>query len=90
MVPKKSQFSPKFCLCGTFLRKVPNSKSCIRRPGHEAVVLAQFKSAWGRERELFLGYVNNPTFLPDPGVSGVRSMGLGLSNYIRELWLKLY
>ena len=32
MVPKKSQFSPNFCLCGAFLRKVPNSKACIRTP----------------------------------------------------------
>ena len=32
MVPKKSQFSPNFCLCGFFLRKVPNSKACIRTP----------------------------------------------------------
>ena len=28
-------------------------------------------------------------FLPDPGVSGVRSMGPGVSIYVQELWLKL-
>ena len=33
MVPKKSQ-SPKFCLCGALLRKVPNAKSCIIAPAH--------------------------------------------------------
>ena len=28
-------------------------------------------------------------FLPDPGVSGVRSMGPGVSIYVQDLWLRL-
>ena len=28
-------------------------------------------------------------FLPDPGVSGVRSMGPGVSIYVTDLWLRL-
>ena len=36
-----------------------------------------------------LRIVKRPLFLPDPGVSGVRSMGPGLSNYVQELWLRL-
>ena len=31
----------------------------------------------------------SPSFLPDPGVSGVRSMGPGLCTYIQHLWLRL-
>ena len=62
---------------------VPSHRINLKHIGNECL------SPHGSARCIFTAFCIQVVLLPDPGVSGVRSMGPGLSMSLQDLWLRL-